>query len=179
MITSVSGQNTGRLKIPAVWTLEEAVQFALKNNPNSVIIRQRLRAAELDITAAQSGYYPHLSLQSGYQQTNNPMMAFGFILNQGTFDFGLDFNSPGQIDNLDLRGTIAYNLYNGGKTHSNLKAAQFGRKAAEYDQTSLHQQLAFQVIRAYFNILKSQEMAKAKQASVNAVEKTLKIASRK
>lgn len=178
IITSVSSQNTeiDHPEIPTVWTMERAVQFALKSNPDSVIIRQRLQATEADIKAAQSGYYPHLSFQGGYQQTNNPMMAFGSILNQGTFDSGLDFNSPGQIDNLNLRGTIAYNLYNGGKTHSNVKAAQFGKKAAEHDQTSLHQQLAFQVIKAYFNILKSQEVVRATQAAVNAFEANLKIA---
>jgi len=178
MATSVSSQNTevDHSEIPTAWTLEQAVQFALKSNPDSEIIRQRLRAAEADIKAAQSGYFPRLSLQGGYQQTNNPMMAFGSILNQGTFDFGLDFNSPGQIDNFNLRGTISYNLYNGGKTQSNIKAAQFSKKAAKHDQTSLHQQLAFQVIRAYFNILKSQEVVKATQAAVNAFEGNLKIA---
>jgi outer membrane protein len=176
--TSASSQNPDidHSEIPTEWTLEKAVQFALKSNPDSEITRQRLRAAEADIKAAQSGNYPRLSLQAGYQQTNNPMMAFGSILNQGTFDFGLDFNSPGQIDNFNLRGTISYNLYNGGKTHSNIKAAQFGKKAAKHDQTSLHQQLAFQVIKAYFNILKSQEAVKAKQAAVNAFEENLKVA---
>ncbi len=178
MATSASSQNPDidHSEIPTEWTLEKAVQFALKSNPDSEITRQRLRAAEADIKAAQSGNYPRLSLQAGYQQTNNPMMAFGSILNQGTFDFGLDFNSPGQIDNFNLRGTISYNLYNGGKTHSNIKAAQFGEKAAKHDQTSLHQQLAFQVIKAYFNILKSQEAVKAKQAAVNAFEENLKVA---
>jgi outer membrane protein len=178
MATSASSQNPDidHSEIPTEWTLEKAVQFALKSNPDSEITRQRLRAAEADIKAAQSDNYPRLSLQAGYQQTNNPMMAFGSILNQGTFDFGLDFNSPGQIDNFNLRGTISYNLYNGGKTHSNIKAAQFGKKAAKHDQTSLHQQLAFQVIKAYFNILKSQEAVKAKQAAVNAFEENLKVA---
>ena len=34
------------------------------------------------------------------------MMAFGSILNQRAFNFGLDFNRPGRIDNLNASGTV-------------------------------------------------------------------------
>ena len=68
-------------------------------------------------------------LRGGYTETNSPMMAFGSILNQRAFNFGLDFNHPGQIDNLNATGTVAYNLYSGGRATAGRSAAKAGTRA--------------------------------------------------
>lgn len=159
-----------------VWTLESAVAFALQQSPDSRIAGHRIRSAEATVRQANSGYYPQVGVNASYMQTNTPMMAFGAILNQGVFDFGLDFNNPGQVDNLNLTGQVGYNLYSGGKRSAGREAAEAGLKASEYDSQSIRDQLAFEVVNAYFNIIKAREVVASTEGAVTAFEENLKVA---
>lgn len=102
--------------------------------------------------------------------TNSPMMAFGSILNQRAFNFGLDFNHPGAIDNLNATGTVAYNLYSGGRATASRTAAQAGVLAAGHDLRAAHQQLTAAVVRAVLDLRKSREALGAVEGSVKAYE---------
>jgi outer membrane protein TolC len=109
-------------------------------------------------------------------QTNSPMMAFGSILNQRAFDFELDFNNPGTIDNLNATGTVAYNLYSGGRREAGVEAAEAGKLAAEYDEQAALQQLAAQAVKAYLDIRKATEAVAAVEAGVNAYKAAVEVA---
>ncbi len=159
-----------------LWTLDRALQAALKDNPDARLARQRADAAEAMVEEARAAWYPQLSLQGRYTQTNSPMLAFGSILNQRAFNFGLDFNHPGQIDNLNATGTVAYNLYSGGRPTAGLAAAHAGVRAAEQDVRSAHNQLGAAVVRAYLDIRKAREAAGALEAGVKAYAAAVAVA---
>ena len=89
------------------WTLDRAVLTALERHPDARVARARVDAAQAMVDQAQSAWRPQVSLSGRYTDTNSPMMAFGSILNQRAFNFGLDFNRPGNIDNLNATGTVA------------------------------------------------------------------------
>ncbi len=128
------------------WTLDRAIATALKDSPDSQIARQRVAGAEAMIEQARSAWYPQLSLQGRYSETNSPMMAFGAILNQRAFSYGLDFNHPGRIDNFNATGTVAYNLYSGGRASAGLDAARRGAAAAIQDQRAARLQHGTDVV---------------------------------
>ncbi|MEZ5275965.1 MAG: TolC family protein [Opitutaceae bacterium] len=159
-----------------VWTLDRAVAFALEQSPDSRIAGHRIRSAEAMVRQANSGYYPQVGLEASYMQTNTPMMAFGAILNQGVFSPAIDFNNPGQVDNLNVTGRVGYNLYSGGQRAAGKTAAEAGLKASEYDNQSTRDQLAFEVVNAYFNIIKAREVVASTQSAVAAFEENLKVA---
>ena len=150
------------------WTLDRALDVALKNNPDARIARERVAGAEALSEQARAAWYPQLSLQGRYGETNSPMMAFGSILNQRAFNFGLDFNHPGQIDDLNATGTVAYNIYSGGRASAGLAAAQGGARAAAQDLRAAQQQLGAEVVKAWLNIRKAREAVAAVEAGVQA-----------
>ncbi len=152
------------------WTLEHAVETALKNSPDARIARQRIEAAQALTEQASSAWMPQVMLRGGYTETNNAMMAFGAILNQRAFNFGLDFNHPGQIDNLNGTGTVAYNLYSGGRATAGRNAARAGARAAEQDLRATQNQLGVEVVRAYLSIRKAREGVAAVEAGAKAYE---------
>jgi outer membrane protein len=152
------------------WTLDRAVEIALKNSPDARIARQRSESAQAVIEQARSAWSPQLSFQGRYTDTNSPMMAFGSILNQRAFNFGLDFNHPGRIDDLNATGTVAYNLYSGGRASAGLSAAKSGALAAEQDLLAAQQQLGRDVVKAYLSIRKAREAVSAIEAGVKAYE---------
>lgn len=158
------------------WSLASAVTFALDQSPDSRIAAFRIRSAEATVRQAKSGWYPRVDLEASYMQTNTPMMSFGAILNQGVFDYGIDFNDPGQVDNLNLTGRLGYNLYAGGKKSAGRDAAEAGLRASEYDNESVRDQLAYEVVNAYFNIVKAREVVATTRSAVAAYEENLTVA---
>ena len=150
------------------WTLDQAVATALKNSPDARIARQRIAGAEAMTEQARAAWFPQVSLQGRYLETNSPMMAFGSILNQRAFNFGLDFNHPGRIDDFNATGTVAYGLYSGGRASASLAAAKGGARAAAQDFRAAQQQLSAEVVKAWLNIGKAREAVGAVEAGVKA-----------
>ncbi len=167
--------NTPSLRAEA-WTLDRALETALKNSPDSRIARQRVAGAEAMTEQAQAAWYPQVSVQGRYTETNSPMMAFGSILNQRAFNFGLDFNHPGRIDDLNATGTVAYNLYSGGRASAGLAAAQGGARAAAQDFRAAQQQLGAAVVKAWLDLGKAREAVGAVEAGVKAYAAAVAVA---
>ena len=161
---------------PSAWTVQQAVTFALRNSPDSRITKQRIDAAQAQVRQAQSAFYPRLGISSQYSQTNNPMYSFGNILNQGEFTQSINFNDPGRTDDLNMSAQIDYRLYNGGRSSAGLMAAKSAATAASQNSTALHNQLAFEVVRAFFTIIQADETVQARQSQIEAIHASLAVA---
>lgn len=156
------------------WTLASAVAAAQANSPDAALAAQRIAAAKAVVMQAGSAQWPQASLRASYIQTNQPMMAFGAILNQGAFNFGLDFNNPGQVDNFNVAGTVAYPIYTGGRRSAGLAAARAAENAATSDKEATMRDLAAEVTRAYFGIRQAREALVALDDGLKAYEANLK-----
>ncbi len=150
------------------WTLDRAVATALEHSPDARVARARVAGAQAYVEQAGAAWRPQLSVSGRYTDTNSPMLAFGSILNQRAFNFGLDFNHPGRIDNLNATGTVAYNIYSGGRATAGLAAARAGVAAAEFDLHTARQQLVTEVVRAVLNLRKAREAVIAVEGGVQA-----------
>lgn len=160
-----------------VWTLDRAIATALANNPSARIARHRLQAAQALIRQADSFLWPKGRLETSYQRTDNPMLVFGSILNQRSFSQTLDFNHVPEVDNVDVRGVVSWPLYAGGAITAQRRAARSGAEAAKADQEAIRRTLAFEVTRAFHNVLKTREFIRAAEAAVRAFEANAKIAT--
>lgn len=156
------------------WSLTRAIDTAIANNPDLRAALARLDQAEAMFEEAESMGLPRVSLKGSYVQTDSPMMAFGSILNQRSFDFGLDFNDPGTIDNLNATATVGIPLYTGGRLSAGKRAARAGINAAEFDEVSAKHQLISQTVQSYLNIRKTREAVAAVEAGVKAYESAVK-----
>lgn len=162
--------------VPDQWTTENAVHFALENNPDISITRQRIAVAEAAVQEANSAFYPRLDLNASYQRTNNPMYSFGNILNQGAFNNTIDFNDPGTSDNLDLNATISYKLYNGGQDVAGLDAAEADKIASLREMDIVRSQLSFSVTRTLFSIVQAEETLLARQSALDSIAASIQVA---
>lgn len=158
------------------WTLERAVTTALQQNPDARMAQARIDAAQAVVRQAQAAWLPQLMLSGRYTDTNNPMMGFGAILNQRAFHPGIDFNRPGQIDNFNATGTLAYNLYSGGKATAGRAAARAAADAASLDQRTAQHHLAAEVVKAVLNLRKAREAVIAVEGGVRAYEAAVQAA---
>ncbi len=175
-ITVPTASASDTAPLPAVWTVQEAVSFALDNNPDVRIALQRIKGAQAAVVAAQSAYYPSIGLSAGYGRTNNPMYSFGNILNQGQFTQDIDFNNPGTSDNLNMTGSVQYRFYNGGSDEAGIRAARAGEQAALFEQQAIYSRLGFEVVRSFYSIVQAEENLQARESAIKAIEVSLQTA---
>jgi outer membrane protein TolC len=154
---------------PTVWTIQEAVRFALQNSPDSQIGRQRIESAQAAIALEKSAFYPQVNLVAQYGQTNNPMYSFGNILNQREFNQEINFNRPGRTDNLNNSIQLGYRFFDGGRSQAGLAAARSQAEAARFELSAVQERLAFEVVRAFHLIDQSEGLIKIRQAEVATV----------
>ncbi len=156
--------------IPPTWTVQDAVHYALRNNPGAKAAIERIRGAGSDISRAKAAFYPHIGLSAEYGRTNNPMYSFGNILNQSAFDNSIDFNDPGVTDNLQLKALVQYRFYNGGQDQAALDAAEAKGIATELQKVALHSRIGFEVVQAFYLIIQAEETLAARNSAVKAIK---------
>ncbi len=161
---------------PEGWTLRNAVRFAVKNNPDSRMGKNRIEAAQATITMERSSFFPRLDLSSRYDQTNNPMYSFGNILNQGAFNNTIDFNHPGRTDSLNMGARLGYRFFNGGRDLAGLKAAEAQAVSSRMELAAVQAQLSFEVVRTFQLIIQAEELVRAQQSAVAAISASLAVA---
>jgi outer membrane protein TolC len=113
----------------------------------------------------------------GITQSNNPVYAFGSLLNQGRFtqaDFAVDkLNHPDAISNwrTNIGGSVP--LFMGGRTLLGYQQALIGKEAAERGRARVEQEVIFGVVRGYHAVLLSREAQATVEASVRTAEANL------
>jgi outer membrane protein len=161
------------------WTLERALHQALTSNPDARLAQQRIIAAQAGLDQANSAFWPRLQFQSSYTGTDNPMLAFGSILNQRAYSSSLNFNDVPSVDDLNARGLLTVPLYAGGRNTAARKAASANTEAARQDNAAVQNALGFEVSRAFCTVLKTRQFVLAAEAAVKAYETNLATAKKR
>jgi outer membrane protein TolC len=158
-------------------SLGEAVTTALEKHSALRVAEHQHAAAVAGVDQALAGFFPRVDFSEGFTRSDNPVYAFGSLLNQGRFtaaDFAVDkLNNPGAINNwrTNLAGSVP--LFLGGRTVLGYRQAQLGRDAADQGRARAEQEVIFGVVRAYAGVLLSREALAAVEASVRTAEANL------
>lgn len=175
---AVPGAQSG-LVPEAPWTLEAALERARAVHPDAEMARSRLAQAEARLAQAQAGNLPRVDLRASYVQTTDPMQGFGIILSQGTFDNTIDFNDPGQLDNLSGAVEGRYRLYAGGSRKARIGAAEAARAAGEDQVAAAEAALADAVVKAYFGIRQADKVVESLRSGLRVLEENLRVSKAK
>ncbi len=173
--TSASAQSEAGSS--AELTLADAVKMALEKHPALRAAGHQAAAAAAGVDQARAGFLPRVDFSEGLARSDNPVYAFGTLLNQGRFtaaDFALDrLNHPDAISNwrTNIAGSVP--LFMGGRTLLGYQQAEIGREAAERGRARVEQEVIFGVVRAYYGILLAQEAQATVEASVRTAEANL------
>lgn len=162
---------------PLYLDLKSAIEIALTNNPTVKIAESRIREAQALLMQAQSWLWPQLDFQTIYFRTDNPMQAFGSILNQRHFSQSLNFNDVPTVDNLSVKGIATYSIYAGGRIRAEREAAKSNLHGAEAEKNATRLQLAYEVTCAFYNVMRAGAYIEAAKAAVQAYESNLQVAS--
>ncbi|HTU01218.1 MAG TPA: TolC family protein, partial [Candidatus Sulfotelmatobacter sp.] len=171
------------LTIGTVWagettlTLSEAVHTALERHPALQAAGYQVQAASSAVDQARAGFLPRVDFSEGVTRGDNPVYAFGSLLNQGRFtqaDFAVDrLNHPDPISNwrTNLSGSVP--IFTGGRTILGFQQAKIGVDAARSSRERAEQETIFGVVRAYSAFLLAEEAKATFDASVRTAEANL------
>lgn len=120
-------------------SLEQALQEARTRRPLLVVLRQRLRAAELQESIAHAGYLPRVSVQGSFVRSGpDPAFVFTDPKRQNTLNGGIN---------------LQWDLFNGLNTQAQTRRAQYQSKIAELNLRQSERELEGSVRQAHAALL--------------------------
>ena len=156
------------------YSLQQAIDVALANNPELSIMQSRLEQANAQLGQALASFYPQIKTSLSYQHSDNPAQAFAMIIAQRRLDFTAgDFNHPGGVDNYRPQVTASYALFRGGQDYYQAQAAQLGAETAELEQHAARNQLLNHVAAAFYGELAAHDAHNISQRSIAALQSEL------
>ena len=156
------------------YTLEQAIDTALSNNPELGILQARIEQTNAQLGESLASFYPQLKASLSYQHSDNPAQAFAMIIAQRRLSLsGSDFNHPGGVDNYRPEVSASYSLFRGGQDYYRKQAAELGVETSELEKSATRNQLVNHVTAAYYGELAAMEAHAISQRSITAVQSEL------
>ncbi len=157
--------------------LEKAVQLALENNNLVKAAREDVNMAEARIQFAHSGYFPKLAFDQNSTRSNNPVYVFGNLLTQSRFteeNFALDkLNNPSPLNNIQNKFSFIQLVFDFGRVRKGVKLSRMGKEISEKDLEKTQSDLIFRVIKAYHQVLLSEEMVRVAEDAAKSANADL------
>ena len=142
------------LAIAAPFTIEDAIRATWKQNPAIASSGEMVAAARADAEGARDGRLPSILLSAKAVATNEPMSAFGLKLDEQritTADFDPNrLNSPASVGGVGVGATVMQPIYMGGRMTAARRAASAQAEAETFSHERRMQEMALQVVQAYF-----------------------------
>lgn len=144
------------------WTIQECVEYALKNNISIQQSELDLKATAIDKRAALGAFLPNLNGGASH--------SWNIGLNQN-ITTGLLENQTIQFTSASLNSSV--DIYNGLQNQNRLRRAKLMQVAAQYQLTKMQDDISLFVANAYLDILFNRENLKVQQNQLANDEKQM------
>jgi outer membrane protein len=134
------------------WTIQECVDYALKNNISIKNSELDKKLTEIDEKSAVGSFFPNLNGGASH--------SWNIGLNQN-ITTGLLENQTTQFSSLSLNSSV--DIYNGLQNQNRFRRAKMAQLAAQYQLTKMQDDISLMVANAYLNILFNKENLKVQQ----------------
>ena len=152
-----------------VLSLEEAINRALSQNFGIKVLQNDVKVLSNNAVKANAGFLPNVGLAA----SETP--SFGY-LNQKLSNGG-KVDRSNVSNNLNGSVQLSWLLYDGKRMYLEFDRLKELQSAGEIGLKIRSEQLIYDVMRAYFNIVRQQELAKSLEEQLNLYEERLRLAS--
>jgi len=143
-------------------SLEEALNIALRQNPDVAEAQSRMAEAEARLRLARAGGRPTLKARGSYDYWTEDQRLLPAAQNGEPGAFG-----P-QVLGAELVATLP--LYTGGRVSGEIDAAGWSRKAATDQLARARESLAYQVTALFYGLLAQDEVLRSLETAVRAMD---------
>ncbi|MEN6466833.1 MAG: TolC family protein [Syntrophaceae bacterium] len=141
--------------------LQQSITLALQNHPSIKAARSTVDINQSRIGQARSNYYPQVNFTSAYDRLNPATQPGGNIVGRGAYD--------------DYRNTFtaSQNIYDFGRTSSQVKIQQYNTASSRSDLQDVTDQVIFNVQQTYYALLQAERNRVVAVATVKQFEQHL------
>ncbi len=150
-------------------SLEEAIQKALKSNPELLSLKKVAYAAKRKLKASQSQRYGDIYISGGVKKTEEGFMVYPMYKEIFQAGENLPFDDKYLYYNL----TYTLPLYTGGQLTESIKLLQIIQKQENLKLRSFENNLIYRVKEAYVRILTLDKKIESLRAGITALESLL------
>lgn len=123
--------------------LQRCIEISLLRQPNIIAAKSTVDASRSRVGQSQANYYPQINLTSGYSRTS-PV----------SFDSGVS-GSSGLFDQYTSSVSLNQNIYDFGKTSSQVQIQKMNLDSSASDLENVSQQTIFNVKLAYYGVIQA------------------------
>ncbi len=150
-------------------TIKEAVQSAVQGHPLVLAAEQQVLSDAQEIVRAEGNYYPTLKVNANFGGEDQDTQAKGAASSTNKeFD-----------DGYHVEAVLAQNIFNGFGDVKGVEKARAAHQARIYDKKVDIDQLTFDVVGAYLEIVRLREVLKLDEESIAKYEDYLVLARKK
>ncbi len=150
-------------------TLEEAINRALNQNFGIKVLQNDVKILGNNAVKANAGFLPNVGLTA----SETPSVGY---LNQKLSN-GSEVNRGNLSNNLNGTVQLSWLLYDGKRMFMELDRLKELQGVGEIALKIRSEQLIYDVMRTYFNIVRQQELAKSLEEQLNLYEERLRLAT--
>jgi outer membrane protein len=145
-------QNIDTQKLPQQWTLQDCINYAIRNNIQLSSLRLNSSSARLDLAQSRNNQLPVVSGSASQSLANS--------------------NNVNASSNYGVSSSIV--LYNGGYLKNSIKASELSVQSANLSVAETANDITLSITQAYLNILLSKENIKSLQELLTTSQAQLK-----
>ncbi len=135
-------------------TLQRCIEIALIKHPTLVAAKNNVNASQSRVYEAQSNYYPQIAANAAYSRIK-PITGAQRIVSTG-IDGTSTSNLTNSFDQFTGSLTLSQNIYDFGKTSSQVDIQKFLLGSSRADLETTVDQVLFNVKQAYYGLLQVQ-----------------------
>ena len=150
-----------------ILTLDEAIQKALSQNLGIRVSQNDIQIAKNNAVKGNAGFLPNINLVA----SETP--SFGY-LNQ-KLSSGTEINRTNLTNNVTAGIQLAWVLYDGRRMYLELDRLRELQGIGEINLRIRSEQIVYDVMRAYFNIVRNQELYNSLEEQMNLYEERFRI----
>ena len=158
-------------------TLGQAIQIALKQNPDVDVAKAEVDEAKANAVLARTQYLPQVNFTEDMSRGDDPVFVFGTRLRQQRFtqaDFSLDsLNRPDSIGNFATRISGGWLLFDSLHTQKSVHAANQMKRSAASSAQAVDQRVVLDVVEAYQGVLYAERQVEIAQHELETADALL------
>ncbi|MHB8422389.1 MAG: TolC family protein [Leptospirales bacterium] len=163
------------------FTLGEALDQALENNPQWKSDRLKEKLSQSERIRVMGSYLPSLAISETYINTNNPLTAFGILLNEGivqqsTLASVNALDNPSYTQTFGFAATVSETIYGGGERFYGLQASRHQEQETHDEALWKRQTLISRVTRSFLDAILADREIQVIEAEQKAADADRKIA---
>ncbi len=165
----------------ATYTLIEAVQQGLDNQPAYLAAKADSEAAQAGVAEARSQRLPRVNLSEQFVWTNEPGSALFIWLNQERLQLSDNadiYNDPPDRHDFETRLQLIQPVYNPDIGYG-VKRAEVSAQAVNAGERAVRDQVAWRVFSAYLDVQRSRSVIDWVSSSVREAQEIYRLASEK